>query len=103
MERRESHIDLSDKITSVEVSIATSIARFTAQHESIAHSIQELRKDQEKVLHILYGNGKEGIITVVAKIAQKLNLMWTIFAAFCGAVLVLSTGVIQNFVARIFQ
>lgn len=103
MEKRENYIDLAERIASIDISLATGFARSCSNHEAVTLSITDVRKDQERILHILYGNGKEGLITSMAKISQKLNLMWTILSVLSMSVLALSTGIVQDWLGRAFH
>ncbi len=76
MERRESHIDLVDKISNIQVELARGFAEFHAHYKESAKDVLELKEAQNKILYTLYGNGREGIITTVSKMHQRLTYMW---------------------------
>ncbi len=76
MERRESHIELSDKIARLEVCIVRGFAETTATNNNVNRIVEDLKKESEMVIHCLYGNGQEGLTTKVAKIHQKVNILW---------------------------
>ncbi len=81
MERRESHIELADKIARLEVCIVKGFAESTSQKEHTNHIIGELKADTERLIYSLYGNGQEGLITKVAKIHQRMSIISTIMWA----------------------
>jgi hypothetical protein len=103
MERRENHIELADKISDIQIEIAKGFTRINEQHISYQSVLKELRDDQEKLLHIIYGNGKEGILTIIAKMGQKLNFMWIIISTLSLATLTLTTGIVQDFVSKVLH
>jgi predicted transcriptional regulator len=92
MERRESHIDLVDKITSIQVELAKGFAEFHAHHKESASDVLELKEMQNKILYTLYGNGKEGIITTVAKMHEKLGYMWWGLSVLGATFLAIAVG-----------
>lgn len=96
MERRESHIEIADKIARIEVALVKGFTESTAHHESTSRYITELKKDQERIMHSLYGNGQEGLVTKIAKISQRVNILWFVVVSVCGAYLTLGTGVLQQ-------
>src|SRR5690242_5089266 len=92
MERRESHIDLVDKITNIQVEIAKGFAEFHAHYKESSRDIGELKESHQRIVYTLYGNGKEGMITTVAKMHSKLTWMWYGLAALDGAFLSIAIG-----------
>ena len=92
MERRESHIDLVDKISNIQIEIARGFAESHAHNKESSRDISELKEAQNRILYTLYGNGKEGIITTVAKMHTKLSWMWYLLAALSVSFLVVAIG-----------
>jgi len=90
MERRESYINLVDKITSIEVNIARGFTQMQEQHKSYFSTIEGLKEAQEKLTHVLFGNGKEGLITTISKMHDKIGVMWTAICALSVATLIVS-------------
>jgi len=78
MERRETYIEIADKITRIEVCLAKEFADISGQHKSMMGNINDLKKESEQVIHCLYGNGQEGITTKIAKMNQRLGIMWAL-------------------------
>lgn len=77
MERRETHIELADNLNRLEVAITRGFTESNSAHESTKKEIESLTKSHERISHAVYGNGKEGLITVVAKLQQRVNtFMW---------------------------
>lgn len=81
MERREQYIEIADKISRIEVCLAKEFAEIAGQHKNMNYSISNLMKESEQVIHCLYGNGQEGITTKIAKINQRLSIMWAMLWA----------------------
>ncbi len=92
MERRSSHIELVDKITEIQVILAKGFAEAEARHQASAKEVGEIKKEQERITHLLFGNGKEGLITTVTIMNKKLNIMWVILCLLSAAFLSIAVG-----------
>lgn len=84
-ERRGSHIDLSGKINNMELTLATGFSEMRAQHVLLNRDLSVVSAQQTRIFESLYGNGHEGIITKVAKINQRVAIIWTVMWAI-GAI-----------------
>lgn len=101
MERRSSHIELADKIARIEVAIAKGFAEGSSFQKDVERNVADLRKDMEQVIHCLYGNGKEGMITKMAKMNQKLSIMWMGMLAAGGLMTAALAYLVRDLVMRI--
>lgn len=98
-ERRRGHVELSDKLQTLELQIVQGFSELKVHHTGIQAAIKQLGKGQQRLSEALYGNGKEGLITTVAKIMQRQNVMWGILATIGAAhITFLTTLIIQQFI-----
>ena len=81
MERRETYIEIAEQIGRIEVSLAREFATITGAHKNMNACINDLKKESEQVIHCLYGNGQEGLTTKIAKINQRLSIIWALMWA----------------------
>lgn len=73
MERRETYIELAENLTRLEVAITRGFTESTAAHEGTRKELEFMAKQHERFAHALYGNGKEGLVTTVAKLRNQVN------------------------------
>ena len=83
-ERRQDYKDMTQELNDLNVCVKTNFAQLSQQHEFFGRTLEDLRKSQEQVVHTLHGNGKEGLITTVARIKQRVGFIWAIFSVIGG-------------------
>ena len=66
------------KLHKLEIKITEGFTTLKGQHEALSGTIGEIKEDQDKLVHTIYGNGKEGILTKLAKISDKQTIIWTL-------------------------
>lgn len=92
MERRGSHIDISEKISEIQVILAKGFAEAEARYLASSKEVQDIKKEQERISHVLFGNGKEGLVTTVTVMNRKLSVMWVILVMLSAAFLSAAVG-----------
>lgn len=89
--------DLESKVQGLQV---TSAKGFAEVNNSCNHLKDELRKiseQQDKIFKLLYGNGREGLVTSIAKLNQKQGIVWTIFGVIGAAHMTFLTMAANDF------
>ena len=66
------------KLHKLELKITEGFTTLKGQHEALSGTIGEIKEDQEKLVETIYGNGKEGMLTKLAKISDKQTIIWTL-------------------------
>lgn len=102
-ERRESYIELADKISRIEVAVVKGFAEANAQHRFSNAAIDDIKKYQQDIFHVIYGNGKEGLITKIARISQKISIVWGSLAAMALAYLAAVGGIVQEIIVKLIH
>ena len=85
VERRQDYRDLQGELKRIELQIVEGFTGIKGQHDSLGKDISALTESQAKVFKSIYGNGVEGLLTRVAKIEQRITLIWSIFATIATA------------------
>lgn len=98
MERRGTHIELSDNLNRLEVAITKGFTESTAAHEGTRKELEAMAKQHEKFAHALYGNGKEGLVTTVAKLKAQVTWGFSIASIVAAAYFTRSLDIIQKVV-----
>lgn len=76
---------VKDELKRIELHIVEGFTSIKGQHDSLSKDIAALTESQSKVFKSIYGNGVEGLLTRVAKIEQRITLIWSIFATIAVA------------------
>ena len=94
-ERRGDYVNLDDRLRSLEVAIAAGFAELGEGHKALGKEIEDLGEVQDRILKCLYGNGREGLVTTVAKVKQKQH--W-ILAMLGGSATIIGAGIVDRFI-----
>lgn len=66
------------KLHKLEIKITEGFTTLKGQHEALSGTIGEIKEDQTKLVETIYGNGKEGMLTKLAKISDKQTIIWSL-------------------------
>lgn len=66
------------KLHKLEIKITEGFTTLKGQHDALSDTIGEIKDDQDKLVDTIYGNGKEGMLTKLAKISDKQTIIWSL-------------------------
>ena len=66
------------KLHKLEIKITEGFTSLKGQHNALSSIMEEIKDDQNKLVETVYGNGKEGMLTKLAKISDKQTIIWSL-------------------------
>lgn len=92
-------LELERKVSELQVSTAKGFADVCNSCDHLKQELCKISTQQDKVFKLLYGNGKEGMVTSLAKLNQRQGIIWTIFGAIGAAHMTFLTLAANDFLS----
>ena len=94
--------ELESKLHDLQMNTTMGIGELSAQTQMIQKELQILVNQQTKIFDAVYGNGREGLVTTFAKVAQKQALVWGLIAAVGLTAMSLGAFVLAELLSNFF-